>query len=191
MAIKGVELTASEKVAGGRGSFALFPLAVVGIIAFLTPGCAAPSGNIADIGSEIRSVFRSNNYLNVDVALDEKWDGNAYVFSAGDLALKAIKAIRAGAPDAGGPGLAGVSFTFTLPTRSALGADGRSDLMNIQISGDDLYAAQPDKMTGYDIFEIGKIEIPSRTGNNASEAYCAENEKYSPRFCAKLAAGLL
>jgi hypothetical protein len=78
-----------------------------------------------------------------------------------------------------------------VPTRSALGAEGRADLANIQISGEDLAVAVPENMSPFDIVEIAKVEAPSRIGSDAMVEYCAEHAKLSPTFCARLAQGLL
>jgi hypothetical protein len=146
---------------------------------------------IASISKEIYAVSRSNDYLNVDVALGVPWDGAGSIFQASDMVLKTMKRIKAGAPDAGGPGLKAVQFTFSVPTRSPLGEEGRGDLVNIQISAEVLEAANPDKMRPFDVMEVAKVEIPSRIGRDALTDYCADQGKFSPRFCSQLAMGLL
>lgn len=176
------ETTGGERAGIGCAAIVLFLIAGLIVSVATTPKPPKPT-SIAAISKQVRNVSNIGGYVTVEIELGEGFDDAGAVLASQDIVLDAIKVMQSGATDAPIASIKKALFSFTVPTRTAFGEEGRADLMSIIVTGDDIRRAKPAKMTAFDVVDIGEVDVPSRIGAQSVAAYCAKYATYSPRFC--------
>lgn len=184
----------SKRAASGCGLLIILFLVLIGLVSMCSGDSKGPrtaeqraSTSLKTADPTITMVEANGEAMNIQVAMTTGWDGKAYVYSAGTLAMAVGKELQRGVSE-DHPGLKFVNISYTVPGTDRLGNNVVIDFMNLSFNYADLKVANFDNLYSLGTLNLAtEVTYGSRSGADALSEFCLdkENADLARAFCAK------